>query len=581
MRFFSTAFLCLAAIGSAWAQPRITGIANAANYSPSIAQGSIFVVFGSNMGPAQLTQVANFPVPTTLAGTGIRFTPAAGGPFFDALVVYTSAGQLAGILQSQAPTGTYNVTVTYNGQTSAPFQATVVARNFGLISLASSGTGPAVAQIANLNSRVNQFSVPASAGQTIVLYGIGLGPITAPDNNPPGLQDLKGPTNLRVLVGDAEIEPLYAGRSPGIPGLDQINFVLPANVQLGCTVPLRVRVAGTTTGASTTLAIARDGESFCSHPLYNAESLFRLDSGGSLNFGSFALTSQSVRIEVPILGSTTVKQESVSGSFSSVTLANIADVSSSSTAGLFVNVGTCAVYRVLADQSGNVVGGNARLLDAGTSLTLNGPGITNKAVPKAGSTNSYLATLGDPTGGISIPGLPGGIPGQTPSAGISAGSFRLSGTGGTDIGPFEATLNVPTPIVWGNQAALSAAPIIRSSGVRVDWTGGSAADLITIFGISGVRAGGTAENPIYDTATFICNARGDAGNFTVPASILTQLPASTGSITAGTGVGVLALQQTTSSATNGRFNAPLRAGGNIDLGIFTYAIGGLSTVTWQ
>lgn len=581
MRFFSTAFLCLAALGSAWAQPTITGIVNAANYSTGIAQGSIFVVFGSNMGPSTLVSVPSFPVPTTLSGTSMRFTPVAGGPAFDALMVYTSAGQVAGILQSSAPVGNYNVTLSYNGATSAAFRTSVVSRNFGLISLAGSGTGPAVAQIADLGSRVNQFGAPASPGQTIVLYGIGLGPITAPDNNPPGLQDLKGPAAVAVLVGDVEVAPVYAGRSPGIPGLDQINFVVPANAPLGCTIPVRIRVAGSTTGASTTLALSRSGDSICTHPFYSADSLRRLDAGGTLTTGSFALTSQSIKISLPIIGNQTIKSEAIGGSFAAVTLANVSDVSDSDTAGLFVNVGSCTIYRLVADQTGAVVGGSVRLLDAGTQLTLNGPGISNKAVPQtpAGS-KSYSATLGDPTGGISIPGFPGGIPGQTPSAGVSAGTFTISGPGGSEVGPFTASLRVPQPIVWTNQDQLSANPIIRSSGVTLNWTGGEASDIITIFGSTGVPAGGTQANPIFSTTTFICSARGDARTFTVPGSVLSQLPASTGSITDGTGVSILALQQSTASEQS-RFTAPLRAGGNIDFGIFTYAIGGLSNVTWR
>ncbi len=581
MKFSSLAALCLVAVGSAWAQPRVTGIANAANYTPNIAQGSIFVIFGSGMGPTTLVSAPTFPLQTNLSGTAIKFTPASGsGPATDALVVYTSAGQVAGLLQSTVAPGNYNVTVSYNGATSASFIATVVARNFGLISLAGSGTGPAVIQnyAASGAVTVNQFGAPARPGQTLVLYGIGLGPITAPDNNPPGLQDLKGTANVRVLIGDLTIEPLYAGRAPGIPGLDQINIVLSANVPLGCTVPLRVSVAGAVTGSSTTLAIARDGESYCTHPIYSQDSLRRLEAGGSLTLGAFALASQSVRVELPIIGATTIKSESVGGNFSAVTLANIADAADSSTAGLFVQTGGCTVYKVRADQTGAVVGGNARLLDAGTQLTLNGPGITNKAVPKAvPGVNSYAAVLGDPTGGITIPGLPS----QPSSPGISAGSFTLRGTGGSEVGAFQATLNVPTPITWTNQATLGASPIIRSSPLTLNWTGGSASDIVTIIGSSGVRAGGTTTNPIFDTVTFICTAAGNAGTFTVPSSVVSQLPASTGSITDLSGVGILGLQQSTASPTNGRFTAPLVAGGNVDAAIFTYAIGGLSNVTWR
>ena len=59
------------------------GIRNGASYALSgmpnagIAQGSIFIVFGSNLGPANLVQVSSFPLPTSqgLAGTS-RPSPA-------------------------------------------------------------------------------------------------------------------------------------------------------------------------------------------------------------------------------------------------------------------------------------------------------------------------------------------------------------------------------------------------------------------------------------------------------------------------------------------------------------------------
>ena len=313
MRFFSTALFCLVAIGSAWAQPTLTGVTNAANYSAGIAQGSIFVAFGTNMGPASIVQASAFPVPTTLAGTSMRFTPVAGGTFYDALIAYTLAGQIAGIVPSQTPVGNYNVTVTYNNSTSAPLRVAVVSRNFALVSLAGSGTGPAVIQNFVANAAVlpiNQFTAPARPGQTLILYGTGMGPIAARDDQPPGLQDLKGPTSLRVFIGDVEIDPIYAGRSPGSPGLDQINLTLPANVTLGCTVPLRIRVAGAFTNSTTTVSIAPEGASICTHPLYSADALRRLDARGTLTYGSFALAAQSIRVELPIIGATTIKSGS-------------------------------------------------------------------------------------------------------------------------------------------------------------------------------------------------------------------------------------------------------------------------------
>ena len=66
------------------------GILNGGSYAlpglpnSGIAQGSIFVVFGQELGPATLVQVSSFPLPTSqgLAGTSIRVT--VGGTTVDA-----------------------------------------------------------------------------------------------------------------------------------------------------------------------------------------------------------------------------------------------------------------------------------------------------------------------------------------------------------------------------------------------------------------------------------------------------------------------------------------------------------------
>src|SRR5690349_23146531 len=88
-----------------YAQPVVNqgGVLNAGSYAidgtpnAGIAQGSMFVIFGSGMGPAVLQQVSSFPLPKTLAGTSVQVT-AANGTKVDAIMVYTSAGQVAAIL---------------------------------------------------------------------------------------------------------------------------------------------------------------------------------------------------------------------------------------------------------------------------------------------------------------------------------------------------------------------------------------------------------------------------------------------------------------------------------------------------
>ena len=98
----------------ATAQPTIAalGIRNGGSYAlpglpnAGIAQGSIFIVFGQNLGPAKIVQVSSFPLPTSqgLAGTSIKVTVS--GTTVDAIMLYTLASQVAAVLPSNTPIGT-------------------------------------------------------------------------------------------------------------------------------------------------------------------------------------------------------------------------------------------------------------------------------------------------------------------------------------------------------------------------------------------------------------------------------------------------------------------------------------------
>jgi len=87
------------------------------------------VVKGSNLGPANIL-VTGFPYPLILSGTSVKITVS--GQIKDAIMYYTLDRQIAAILPSSTPVGTGSLTVTYNGQTSAPAPVTVVANNLGL-----------------------------------------------------------------------------------------------------------------------------------------------------------------------------------------------------------------------------------------------------------------------------------------------------------------------------------------------------------------------------------------------------------------------------------------------------------------
>jgi len=545
----------------------VTQVGNAASYGADIAQGSLFVAIGTNLGPPALTQASTLPLGTALAGTSIRFTPVAGGAAVDAFVVYTLNQQVAGILPSTTAPGEYNITVSFNGTASPPVRVRVVQRAYGMITLNSRGTGLAVIQNASDDSRVVQFTAPVRPGQVVVLWGTGLGPIRVPDNAAPGAQDLRAEANVRVIVGGVEVTPVYAGRSPSLPGADQINFTIPDNAPSGCAVTLEVRVAGQTAPPAS-IAIAPGGRAACEHPFLSEDSLRRIDAGQNLVAGdftlsaiSFGLTITGLPIAIPPID---VKAEQVAGSFSRLSLANIDDFSSS----LSPPVGGCTVQRGLFDSSGQPQTSTPPLeLDAGT-ITIAGPNV-NRTLDRSPQ-NYYSALISDPTQ-ISVPGVAGG--GAAP-AGLAAGTYTLTGAGGADVGPFTASVRISSPPAWTNRDAVT--QVTRSNPLTVNWTPGPADDIVTVLGIAGNRMGGTAANPVFEGAVFTCAARANAGTLTVPVSILQQLPMANAITISGlnldfSSIGLLQVGSANAGLTNGRFTAPLRAGGEIDFGLFGFA----------
>ena len=92
--------LAIAFVATVTAQPQITanGVVNAASNAPvgwpnaSIAPGSIFSIYGTNLGPASSPALA-FPLQTTLGGVSVQVTSASGTEDAIPIFVRTQADQ--------------------------------------------------------------------------------------------------------------------------------------------------------------------------------------------------------------------------------------------------------------------------------------------------------------------------------------------------------------------------------------------------------------------------------------------------------------------------------------------------------
>src|ERR1700677_4300649 len=116
------------------AQPVLNtaSILNASGYQNQLAPDTVFVIFGNGLGPATIAVASAPNYPTSAGGTSVIFAPLPGGVPIMAKMIYSVAGQVAGLLPSSITPGAYAVTVSYNNQNSAPQNVMVVPRSFGI-----------------------------------------------------------------------------------------------------------------------------------------------------------------------------------------------------------------------------------------------------------------------------------------------------------------------------------------------------------------------------------------------------------------------------------------------------------------
>jgi uncharacterized protein (TIGR03437 family) len=550
------------------AQPSIGGIVNGASYTSApldaksnpvgnnlVAQGAIFVIFGKNMGPTSLVGSSSLPLTTTLpASTGTSVSITGGGKTVSAYMVYTSAGQVAAILPSDTPIGAATVTVSYNGQTSAAASINVVQSGLGVFTDNSQGNGPAIAQVYHVGSTTPglvALTNSAEPGDTLIVYGTGLGAITGADNEPPGAVSVG--TNVTVNIAGTQIPVLYAGRSPNFPGLDQINFKLPSNVSTGCYIPAEITATGQP-GNLFYLSIA-SGSTTCTHPFgLDAASMSTLDKGGTINIGLFLLLA-AVELGAPAEGA----------------------------GGLFDNAGADTIFQMYS-RIVFAFGGINFPVAAGSCAVLQttdpyvAPSVPNLAALGGTELNAGGAVTVTSTGLVGVGGY--GIP-RLSTGGyetvffdvLGQGTATVVGTGGPAVGAFTATTTLPANLVWSNVGNLASPP---RTGITVTWTGGSvnAQSLVTVFGSSVVI------NPTDPSknrgAEFFCNAPASAGMFTIPASTLQQLPSGATLASGEVASGALGINAGGGSS----FTAPLTMG-TLNAGYLAFGEAQSIPVTYQ
>jgi uncharacterized protein (TIGR03437 family) len=203
------------------------GVIPAAGPAPfpyDVSPGAYVSIYGTNLSSA--AQIGSIPYPNQLADVQVLVNGSA------APLVYVSTGQINFVYPNVA-TGLTRLTVkTGAGQSSVNVRVAPAVPSIFLLD----ANATAAARNA-LTSVVVGASAPLRAGDFLSLYLTGLGAT----NLVSGLDYAR--TQPTITIGGQNVDLLYAGRSPGFAGLDQINCQIPAGIT-GAAVPVIVTSGG-------------------------------------------------------------------------------------------------------------------------------------------------------------------------------------------------------------------------------------------------------------------------------------------------------------------------------------------------
>lgn len=204
------------------------GVTSAASGSVAPSAGSLISIYGINFTTFdRLVNAEAFPLPRTLEG----LTVAASGLQLPLLTV--SPWQINAQLPQTMPAGPTTFQVTFSDGFTALAGVTPVTRN-----------GPAVFTYPNQQAAAFHSGTgtpadadhPASPGEILETYGVGLGPtnpavdggVASPSN--PVAQAVQTP---ELLIGGQSATVVFAGLTPGLAGVYQINAMVPAAMKPG------------------------------------------------------------------------------------------------------------------------------------------------------------------------------------------------------------------------------------------------------------------------------------------------------------------------------------------------------------
>jgi uncharacterized protein (TIGR03437 family) len=196
-----------------------------------VALGSLFTAFGAGFAETP-GQASAFPLPTRILNTRLMLGDRE-------LPLYLAAPQQvnAAMPYDLTPNVPYQVAVR-NGTRRSGYQDVMVAMARPAVFVMVDAENPTVPISA---------STPVTAGKTLVIYCEGLGAVdqsVVAGQASPAAPPAQTQNPVTVTIGGEQAQVLFAGLTPGLAGLYQVNAVVPANVAVGTSVPVVITAGG-------------------------------------------------------------------------------------------------------------------------------------------------------------------------------------------------------------------------------------------------------------------------------------------------------------------------------------------------
>jgi uncharacterized protein (TIGR03437 family) len=225
-------------------QPPAVGqgaVVNGASFATAapVAPGSLVTIFGSNLADGK-AYASHLPLPTNLGGSSIALAGR------QAPLLYASDGQVNAVIPYGTAVNTeQQLLVLHGGSVSVPQSVTLSAVAPGIFTADGSGKGQGTVFVGN-GTTLADASHPAHSGDVVVIYCTGLGEVSplVPTGSPaPSAPPAKAVNDVKVTIGGLDAPVQFAGLTPGLVGVYQVNAVVPA-VAAGNQAPVVISASG-------------------------------------------------------------------------------------------------------------------------------------------------------------------------------------------------------------------------------------------------------------------------------------------------------------------------------------------------